>query len=156
MIPMGGHKVAPNPQLVDTYPDTYLNTGLVAENHAREARVSREEQDAYALESHRRAIAAIDAGRFRDEIVPVPVRVVETAPALAGAASGFGGGAADFTAREFLFDVDEGPRRDTSLEALEKLRPAFLVNGTVTAGNSSQTSDGAAAVAPTRPRCARR
>jgi acetyl-CoA acyltransferase len=150
MIPMGGQKISPNPRLVETYPDTYLTTGLVAENHAREAGVSRDEQDAFALESHRRAVAAIDAGLFHDEIVPVPVRVVE--PVAAGATAPGGTGLPPFAqapslgAREFIFDVDEGPRRDTSLEALGKLRPAFLVNGTVTAGNSSQTSDGAAAV----------
>ena len=121
LIPMGGHTVAPNPALVDTYPDVYLTTGLVAENHARESGVSREAQDAFAFRSHQRALAAIDAGRFRDEIVPLDV-----------------GGA--------VFDTDEGPRRDTSLEALGQLKPAFHARGTVTAGNSSQMSDGAAAV----------
>ena len=165
MIPMGGHKIAPNPSLVETYADTYLTTGLVAENHARLANVSREEQDAFALESHRRAIAAIDAGRFRDEIVPVPVSMVEQAPVGAGtsasavAGAGALGGAmtmagavpspwagSGLAPREFQFDVDEGPRRDTSMESLGKLRAAFLTNGTVTAGNSSQMSDGAAAV----------
>jgi acetyl-CoA acyltransferase len=120
LIPMGGHKVSPNPALVDSYPDVYLTTGLVAENHAREASASREEQDAFALRSHQRALAAIAAGRFDDEIVPLE---------MAGG-----------------FRIDEGPRRDTSMEALAKLRPAFHVSGTVTAGNSSQTSDGAAAV----------
>ncbi len=120
LVPMGGHKVAPNPTLVDTYPDVYLTTGLVAENHAREAAVSREEQDAFALRSHQRAVAAIDAGRFDDEIVSL---------AIAG-----------------NFRTDEGPRRETSMDALAKLRPAFHVKGTVTAGNSSQTSDGASAV----------
>ena len=130
LIPMGGHKVAPNPTLVDTYPDVYLTTGLVAENHSREASVSREEQDAFALASHQKAIAAIEAGRFAEEIVPLQVIV-----------PGTGKGPATVT-----FETDEGPRRDTSLEALAKLRPAFHVNGTVTAGNSSQTSDGAAAV----------
>ena len=116
-IPMGGHHVAPNPHLIDSYPDAYLTTGLVAENHARESQISREAQDAFALRSHRRAIAAVDGGRFAGEIVAV----------------------GEIT-------QDEGPRRDTSADALAKLRPAFLVNGTVTAGNSSQTSDGAAAV----------
>ena len=130
LIPMGGHKIAPNPTLVDTYPDVYLTTGLVAENHSREASVSREEQDAFALASHQKAIAAIDAGRFVDEIVPLQIAVP-------------GNGTRASTA---TFDTDEGPRRDTSLEALAKLRPAFHVSGTVTAGNSSQTSDGAAAV----------
>ena len=129
LVPMGGHKVAPNPWLVDTYPDVYLSTGLVAENHAHEAAVSRQEQDEFALRSHQRALDAIAAGRFKEEIVPLTVRV----------ADGNGG-------RSITFDTDEGPRRDTSLEALAKLRPAFHATGTVTAGNSSQTSDGAAAV----------
>jgi acetyl-CoA acyltransferase len=131
MIPMGGNKIAPNPTLVDEYPDVYLSTGLVAENHARGAGISREEQDAFALTSHRRAVAALDEGRFREEIVPL--RVVTVGPGGQGR-------------REFIFDTDEGPRRDTSMEALAALRPAFHVAGTVTAGNSSQTSDGAAAV----------
>jgi acetyl-CoA acyltransferase len=116
-VPMGGNKIAPNPTLVDRYPDAYLNTGLVGENHAREAGISREEQDAFALRSHQRALAAIDAGRFTEETIALPA-----------------------------LSVDEGPRRDTSMEALAKLRPAFHVTGTVTAGNSSQMSDGAAAV----------
>jgi acetyl-CoA acyltransferase len=128
LIPMGGHKVAPNPSLVDSYPDVYLTTGLVAENHSRESAVGREEQDAFALASHQKAIAAIDAGRFKEEIVPLEIQL-----------PGNGKGRA-------VFDTDEGPRRDTSLDALAKLRPAFHVSGTVTAGNSSQTSDGAAAV----------
>jgi acetyl-CoA acyltransferase len=121
LIPMGGHTVAPNPALVDTYPDVYLTTGLVAENHAREAHLSREAQDAFALRSHQRALAAIDEGRFIDEIVPLAVNGTS-------------------------FAVDEGPRRDTSLEALGQLKPAFHTRGTVTAGNSSQMSDGAAAL----------
>ena len=121
MVPMGGNKIAPNPALVDSYPDVYLTTGLVAENHVRDYGLSREEQDAFALRSHQRAVAAIDGGRFNDELVAVPRP-----------------GSADF-------GVDEGPRRDTSLDALAKLKSAFLTNGTVTAGNSSQTSDGAAA-----------
>jgi acetyl-CoA acyltransferase len=134
LVPMGGHKVSPNPALIDHYPDVYLTTGLVAENHAREARVSREEQDAFALRSHQRALAAIDANRFREEIVPLTVRLVDAGD---GGAPSVG---------EVRFDTDEGPRRDTSAEALAKLRPAFHATGTVTAGNSSQTSDGAAAV----------
>src|SRR5690348_12078176 len=135
LVPMGGNKVAPNPTLVDDYPDVYLSTGLVAENHARESRISREEQDAFALKSHQRAIAAIDAGRFKDEIVPVKAALVDS-----------NGNGARPSARDITFAVDEGPRRDTSADALAKLRPAFHVQGTVTAGNSSQTSDGAAAV----------
>jgi acetyl-CoA acyltransferase len=143
LVPMGGNKIAPNPRLVDDYPDVYLTTGLVAENHAREASVTREEQDAFALASHRKAIAAIDSGRFRDEIVPLPVKVSDNGPSTglrAGPSTGVRA-AATTTA----FDTDEGPRRDTSIEALAKLKPAFHVTGTVTAGNSSQTSDGAAA-----------
>ena len=122
LIPMGGHKIAPNPKLVADYPDVYLSTGLVAENHANEASISREEQDLFALESHRKAVAATDAGRFAEEIVPIT------------------------TADGGTFTTDEGPRRDTSLEALAALKAAFHAKGSVTAGNSSQTSDGAAAV----------
>jgi acetyl-CoA acyltransferase len=132
LVPMGGNKVSPNPTLVEQYPDVYLSTGLVAENHARECGISRDEQDAFALRSHQRAVAAIDAGRFADEITPLTFRVAA------------GGGSA--ATREVTFSQDEGPRRDTSASALAKLRPAFHVSGTVTAGNSSQTSDGAAAV----------
>ena len=138
MVPMGGNKISPNPSLVDSYPDVYLNTGLVAENHARENGITREQQDAFALRSHQLALAAIEAGRFVDETVPLVYRV--TSPA-----SGDGKPAI----RELTFSQDEGPRRDTSLEALAKLRPAFHATGTVTAGNSSQTSDGAAAVVVT-------
>jgi len=134
LVPMGGNKVCPNPALVETYPDVYLSTGLVAENHARECGISRDEQDAFALRSHRRALSAIDEGRFRDEIVPLTFRVV--APASDGTPA----------SQTVTFAQDEGPRRDTSEAALAKLRPAFHVSGTVTAGNSSQTSDGAAAV----------
>ncbi|HEY7284558.1 MAG TPA: acetyl-CoA C-acyltransferase [Vicinamibacterales bacterium] len=149
LVPMGGNKIAPNPTLMDSYPDVYLSTGLVAENHARESGISREAQDTYALLSHRRALAAIQAGRFTDEIVPVVARVVEAHDQRVPAAAGGRGSAAILVApavRSMTFDVDEGPRRDTSAEALAKLRPAFHVKGTVTAGNSSQTSDGAAAV----------
>jgi acetyl-CoA acyltransferase len=135
MVPMGGNKVAPNPALVDDYPDVYLSTGLVAENHARESHITREEQDAFALRSHQRAVAAIDAGRFADEITPLTFRT-SVQP----------NGPGTHEIREVTFNKDEGPRRDTSAEALAKLRPAFHANGTVTAGNSSQTSDGAAAV----------
>ena len=139
MVPMGGNKVAPNPSLVDSYPDVYLNTGLVAENHARESGISREAQDEFALRSHQRAVAAIDAGRFAEEITPLTFRVTSS-----------DGRADDGAARRETYErtvtMDEGPRRDTSAEALAKLRPAFHAAGTVTAGNSSQTSDGAAAV----------
>ena len=140
LVPMGGHTIAPNPTLMDRYPDVYLSTGLVAENHAREAGISREAQDAYALRSHQRAVAAIDGGTFAEETVPLKARLVN-------------GDAQDRHAVRLKpettyvdFDTDEGPRRDTSAEALAKLRPAFRVDGTVTAGNSSQTSDGASAV----------
>jgi acetyl-CoA acyltransferase len=136
LVPMTGNKFSPNPTLADVYPDVYLSTGLVAENHAREAGISRAEQDAFALRSHQRAVAAIDAGRFTDEIVPVPAARIDSVH----------GDSARPVVREVSFTVDEGPRRDTSPEALAKLRPAFHAHGTVTAGNSSQTSDGAAAV----------
>ena len=136
LVPMGGNKLSPNPALVDSYPDVYLTTGLVAENHARESGISREAQDAFALDSHQRAIAAADGGRFADEIVPVTARVVDARRETARSRS----------TRDVVFAADEGPRRDTSPEALAKLRPAFHATGTVTAGNSSQTSDGAAAV----------
>src|SRR5688500_8996017 len=135
LVPMGGNKLAPNPMLVDSYPDVYLSTGLVAENHARESRISREEQDAFALRSHQRAIAAIEGGKFRDEIVPLTFSV--TTPAR---------GSGKHETRQVIFRQDEGPRRDTSPEALAKLRPAFHASGIVTAGNSSQMSDGVAAV----------
>ena len=134
LVPMGGHKVSPNPRLVAEYPDTYLSTGLVAENHARESGISREDQDAFALRSHQRAVAAIDAGRFAAELMPVTVEIVE--PAANGKPQ----------TKTVVVDRDEGPRRDTSAEALARLRPVFHVSGSVTAGNSSQTSDGAAAV----------
>ncbi len=166
LVPMGGNKIAPNPSLMDSYPDVYISTGLVAENHAREAKVSREAQDAFALRSHQRAIAAIDAGRFADEIVPVTATLIDEASghsvrlkpdttadtpdtvvsgfSRTGASSGFS--RTGPTTRQFTFAVDEGPRRETSAEVLAKLRPAFRADGTVTAGNSSQTSDGASAV----------
>jgi acetyl-CoA acyltransferase len=138
MVPMGGNKIAPNPALVETYPDVYLTTGLVAENHVRDYGISRAEQDAFALRSHQRAIAAIDAGRFAEEIVPVPVPGASSSPVPGPSSSQVPGPG--------WVAVDEGPRRDTSIEALGKLKPAFHANGTVTAGNSSQTSDGAAAI----------
>jgi acetyl-CoA acyltransferase len=144
LVPLGGNKVSPNPALVDTYPDVYLNTGLVAENHARESSISRADQDAFALRSHQHALAAIDAGRFADEIIPVSARLV-------GPGNGNGRPSTQLT----TFAVDEGPRRDTSLDALARLRPAFHAAGTVTAGNSSQTSDGAAAVVVTSAERAR-
>ena len=134
LVPMGGNKVCPNPTLVDEYPDVYLSTGLVAENHARDYAISREEQDAFALRSHQRAVAAIEAGRFAEEITPLTFTV----------ATPENGGPPGL--RDVTFAQDEGPRRYTSTAALAKLRPAFHATGTVTAGNSSQTSDGASAV----------
>ena len=145
LVPMGGHKVAPNPELVAHYPDVYLSTGLVAENHANASKVSREEQDAFALRSHERAVAAIDAGRFDEEIVPLTVALAEPDDGNGGAPR----------KREVTFATDEGPRRDTSLERLGQLRPVFHARGSVTAGNSSQTSDGAAAVVVTSAERAR-
>ncbi|HMD34373.1 MAG TPA: acetyl-CoA C-acyltransferase [Vicinamibacterales bacterium] len=143
LVPMGGHKMAPNPALMQSYPDVYLSTGLVAENHARESGITREEQDAFALRSHQRALAAIAAGRFSDEIIPVTARLVDTSFTQGAPAPRSGQGP---QTKETTFAIDEGPRKDTSAEALAKLRPAFHAKGTVTAGNSSQTSDGAAAV----------
>jgi acetyl-CoA acyltransferase len=134
MVPQMAGRLAPNPYLVETHPDVYLGMGLTGENVAKEWHVSREDQDAFALRSHQRAVAAIDGGRFKDEIVPLPVKFTYVDD----------GGRV--RTQETVFDTDEGPRRDTSPEALAKLRPVFAANGTVTAGNSSQTSDGAAAV----------
>ena len=133
MIPMGGHIIRPNPYLIDNYPDFYLNMGLATENVARKYEVTREEQDEFALRSHNRAAAALDADKFKDETVPLVVSVEDLD------AKG------KKQHREVTFDKDEGPRRDTSAEALAKLKPAFHVKGTITAGNSSQMSDGAAA-----------
>ena len=146
LVPMGGHKIAPNPSLMDSYPDVYLSTGLVAENHARESRISREEQDAFALRSHQRALAAIDAGRFADEIVPVTATVVDSIKKPEGVRHLTIGDNSRPVTRQLTFAVDEGPRRDSTADALAKLRPAFHPAGSVTAGNSSQTSDGAATV----------
>ena len=143
LVPMGGNKVSPNPTLVDSYPDVYLSTGLVAENHAREAGISRDEQDAFALRSHERALAAIDAGRFADEITPLTFRVAGFPDPRSPTPDPRSLNGHDI--REVTFAKDEGPRRDTSAAALAKLKPAFHVSGTVTAGNTSQTSDGAAA-----------
>jgi acetyl-CoA acyltransferase len=150
LVPMGGHKISPNPSLMQSYPDVYLSTGLVAENHARESGITREEQDAFALRSHQRALAAIAAGKFKDEIVPVTARLIKEAGVDSPRSAQSTPDPVSVT-----FAIDEGPRRDTSAEALAKLRPAFHANGTVTAGNSSQTSDGAAAVILTSARRAK-
>jgi acetyl-CoA acyltransferase len=133
-VPMGGYRMSPNPCLVDTVPDAYLAMGLTAENVSARFKVSREDQDQFALESHRKAVAALEQKRFQAETIAVPVREV------ALDASG------QRRVNEFAFDLDEGPRRDTSPEKLASLKPAFHPRGTVTAGNASQRSDGAAAV----------
>jgi len=132
-VPMGGNKIAVNPWLVDHYPGSYMSMGLTAERVAAHYGITREEQDAFAFASHRKALAAIAAGRFADEIVPVAVTC--SGP----------NGSSRIKRTEAVFKTDEGPRADTSLEALAKLKPVFHAAGTVTAGNSSQTSDGAAA-----------
>jgi len=132
MVPMGGNKVSPNPWLMDHYPDSYLGMGLTAENLAAKYGITREMADAFSLASHQKALAAIGAGKFKDEVVPVDVSVTT-----------MNGGKKPETA-QYSFDTDEGPRADTSAEALAKLKPAFHIKGTVTAGNSSQMSDGAA------------
>jgi len=133
MIPMGGHTIRPNPYLVEHYPDFYLSMGLATENVARKYNVSREAQDEFALRSHKRAAAALDADKFRDETVPVTVTVEHLDER------------GRKQRREVNFDRDEGVRRETTLEALAALKPAFHVKGTITAGNASQMSDGAAA-----------
>jgi acetyl-CoA acyltransferase len=133
LIPMGGHTIRPNPYLVEHYPDFYLNMGLATENVARKYEVSREEQDEFSYRSHSRAAAAQDAGKFDDEIVPLKVVFEELDER------------GRKQRREATFERDEGVRRDTSAESLSKLRPAFHAQGTITAGNASQMSDGAAA-----------
>lgn len=134
LIPMTGNKLSPNPTLVDTYPDVYLSMGLTAEMVARKYDISREDADAFSYRSHQRALAAQQAGRFQPEIAPVTV-IRKDRDARGKTIT-----------TEQVFDVDEGPRSDTTLEALARLKPAFHVAGQVTAGNASQTSDGAAAV----------
>jgi acetyl-CoA acyltransferase len=136
MVPMGGNKTSPNPWLMDHYPDTYLGMGLTAENLARKYSITRQQADEFSYCSHQKALAAIAAGKFKDEIVPVEVRSI-----IVSNGDGRGGRAKTATK---VFDTDEGPRADTSLDALAKLKPAFHAHGTVTAGNSSQMSDGAA------------
>ena len=133
-VPMGGFKMSPNPCLVEQMPDAYLAMGLTAENVAGKFQISREDQDAFAFESHQKAIAAIDGGRFKDESVSVSGREVTLDEKSKRKIT------------EFVFEVDEGPRRDTTPEKLAVLRPAFNPKGSVTAGNTSQRSDGAAAV----------
>ena len=132
MIPMGGHKISPNPWLVEHYPDSYLTMGLTAERVGQRLGITRLSADEFSLRSHQNALAAIQAGKFEDETVPVPVSF--TTP-----------NGSKPKRQEIVFKVDEGPRADTSLEALQALKPVFHARGTVTAGNASQTSDGAAA-----------
>ena len=142
MVPMGGNKIAPNPWLMEHYPDTYLGMGLTAENLAKKYGITREQADEFSLASHHKALAAMATGKFKDEVVPV--EVTYTALGNGNAAYATSNGERPKTVK-VTFDTDEGPRADTSLEALAKLKPAFHARGTVTAGNSSQTSDGAAA-----------
>jgi len=139
MVPMGGNKISPNPSLMDSYPDAYLGMGLTAENLSKKYGISREQADEFSFASHRKALAAISAGKFKDETVPVEVDYVAFEYGANGASHGV-----KPQAVKILFDTDEGPRADTSVEALAKLKPAFHAHGVVTAGNSSQMSDGAA------------
>ncbi|MGB9640528.1 MAG: acetyl-CoA C-acyltransferase [Anaerolineales bacterium] len=134
MVPMTGFKFSPMPYLVEHYPEAFTSMGLTAENVAAKYGITREEQDKFSLVSHQRAIAAIENGYFDSQIVPFEVNIVE---ATSGTMT---------KKQKFIFKIDEGPRKDTTLEALAKLKPAFKEGGSVTAGNSSQMSDGAAAV----------
>lgn len=134
LIPMGGASFQPNPHLVENMPEAYVSMGITAENVAERFGIGRAEQDELALSSHRKAVAATEEGRFRDEIVPLTVSFRK--PMSDGSVE----------TSEVIFEVDEGMRADTTLEALSKLKPVFKQGGTVTAGNASQMSDGAAAV----------
>jgi acetyl-CoA acyltransferase len=149
MVPMGGAKFSPNPWLAEHYPAALLTMGLTAERVVRRYGISREDQDAFALASHRKAVAAQTAGRFDEELIPVPVRTAAPAGRAGGAGDGPwapGWKAEKIRVQEKKFTVDEGPRGDTSAESLARLRPVFHAQGAVTAGNSCQISDGAAAV----------
>ncbi|MCL5267130.1 MAG: acetyl-CoA C-acyltransferase [Bacteroidetes bacterium] len=132
LVPMGGFKIVPNPSLVDSNPEAYLNMGITAERVAAQYKISRQDQDVFSLRSHQKAVAAIKAGKSADEIVPLNIK----RKVCKGGKN---------AVEESVFDVDEGPREDTSLERLSQLKPVFMQGGTVTAGNSSQVSDGAAA-----------
>lgn len=134
MVPMTGYKFAPNPYFAQEFPHYFTNMGLTAENVAAKYAISREDQDAFSLRSHQKAARAVESGLFDPELVPVPVEVVEL------------GEDGKPVKKSFTVSRDEGPRADTSLEALAKLKPAFKEGGVVTAGNSSQMSDGAAGV----------
>ena len=133
MIPMAGHKFSPNPYLTESYPDVYLGMGLTAENLARKYQIGRQEQDGFSLASHQKAVEALSKGYFKEETLPLDV-LIDSLSARGKKQT-----------RSVRFEQDEGPRADTSMDALAKLKPAFHVQGTVTAGNSSQMSDGAAA-----------
>jgi acetyl-CoA acyltransferase len=134
MVPMSGHVYAPNPDLAEMSPEVYIGMGLTAENVARQHQISREEQDQFALRSHQNAAQAIESGKFRDEITPLDVAVTQV------------GSNGKSVTKQYSFDTDESVRRETSLDALAKLKPAFAAGGSVTAGNSSPMNDGAAAV----------
>ena len=146
LIPMAGRHFSPNPELVDTYPDVYLNMGLTAENLARNYDISREQQDRFALQSHRKALQAMQDGRFKDEIVPLELPLDALDRAAPDSLGGQGNEQGRKETVHTRFDQDEGPRKDTSLQALAQLKPSFHAKGSVTAGNSSPLSDGAAAV----------
>jgi len=151
LVPMGGNKVSPNPWLIDHYPDAYINMGLGTENIARKFGITREQADQFAADSHKKALAAIAAGNFKDETIPVEVKITAVptngngASSASHASRGGAKAAVKAATQTFTFDTDELPRADTSLEILAKLKPAFHVKGMVTAGNSSPMSDGAAA-----------
>ena len=143
LIPMGGHRVLPNPVLVESNPNTYISMGLGTEKVAKQFQISRREQDEFSLQSHYKAVAAIQSGKFSEEMIPLEFEEIRLE-----------NGKKKKTSRRF--EVDEGPRSDTSMEALAALKPAFRPDGTITAGNSSQTSDGAAAVVlMSREKCER-
>lgn len=146
LVPMAGRHFSPNPELVDSYPDVYLNMGLTAENLARKYDVSRQQQDRFALQSHRKALQALAGGRFQDEIVPLELTPDGLGRAASDSHGGQGNGGGEKETVRTRFDRDEGPRKDTSLQALAQLKPSFHAKGSVTAGNSSPMSDGAAAV----------
>lgn len=133
LVPIGGNKLMPDPQLMEIRPEAYMGMGLTAENVAEKYGITREMQDEFALESHMKALRAIREGRFKEQIAPITVTEKTRDNGK-------------LQEKNIIFDTDEGPRADTSMEALAKLPPVFRVGGTVTAGNSSQTSDGAAAV----------
>jgi acetyl-CoA acyltransferase len=145
LVPMGGNKISPNPWLVDHYPDAYINMGLGTENIARKFGITREQADEFSANSHRKALAAIAAGNFKDETIPVEVKITSLPNGNGNGPSGKSKSSPKPTTQTFQFDTDELPRADTSLEVLAKLKPAFHAKGTVTAGNSSPMSDGAAA-----------